>query len=245
MMDDYYDSEPSIATDGSLGDPWVTQFCEMTGHQYFCEVSFDFMEDEFNLTGLSALVPRYKEALELVLDLEPEAPVPLADVPTIQENGELLYGLIHARYIITRAGLQAMWAKYECHDFGVCPRYYCKNTGVLPIGRHDLPGFETVRLYCPCCRDIYVPSNVRFLNIDGAFFGSSFPAMFLEMFPEIESECIPHRQEQFALKVFGFKISELSKVGPRMKWLREFPGNDTLIQEEEEEEEEDASMDQP
>ena len=29
------------------------------------------MEDDFNLTGLNALVPFYKEALEMILDVEP------------------------------------------------------------------------------------------------------------------------------------------------------------------------------
>ena len=36
------------------------------------EVPEDFIEDEFNLTGLSALVPFYNEALEMILDIEPE-----------------------------------------------------------------------------------------------------------------------------------------------------------------------------
>lgn len=34
----------------------------------------DFIEDDFNLTGLSQLVPFYKEALEMVLDVEPGKP---------------------------------------------------------------------------------------------------------------------------------------------------------------------------
>lgn len=37
----------------------------------FAEVTEDFIEDDFNLTGLSQLVPFYKEALEMVLDVEP------------------------------------------------------------------------------------------------------------------------------------------------------------------------------
>jgi hypothetical protein len=34
-------------------------------------VSEDFIEDDFNLTGLNAMVPFWKEAMEMVLDVEP------------------------------------------------------------------------------------------------------------------------------------------------------------------------------
>ena len=30
----------------------------------------DFIEDEFNLTGLSSVVPFYKEALDMILDMD-------------------------------------------------------------------------------------------------------------------------------------------------------------------------------
>lgn len=69
----------------------------------------DFIEDDFNLTGLSSLVPFYKEAMEMILDVEPEEEshrVP--DVSIVESSAELLYGLIHQRYIITRQGLQQM-----------------------------------------------------------------------------------------------------------------------------------------
>ena len=35
-------------------------------------MSEDFIEDDFNLTGLASQVPMYKEALEMILDVEPE-----------------------------------------------------------------------------------------------------------------------------------------------------------------------------
>lgn len=44
----------------------------MSGHEFYLEVPEDFIEDEFNLTGLSAIVPYYNEALEMILDIEPE-----------------------------------------------------------------------------------------------------------------------------------------------------------------------------
>ena len=31
----------------------------------------DFIEDDFNLTGLNVMVPFWKEAMEMVLDMEP------------------------------------------------------------------------------------------------------------------------------------------------------------------------------
>jgi hypothetical protein len=50
---------------------WISWFCSLPGHEYFCEVSEDFIEDDFNLTGLNMMVPFWKEAMEMVLDVEP------------------------------------------------------------------------------------------------------------------------------------------------------------------------------
>jgi len=174
------------------------------------------------LTGLSPLIPHYKEALELILDLEPEQPLKLPTIPIIEQSAELLYGLIHARFITSRQGLQIMAQKYHYQHFGCCPRYHCNGVGLLPVGRHDMPGFETVRLYCPCCMDIYVPPNSRYLNIDGAFFGTSFPGLFLKTYLDIEEQS-KLRWNKFELKIYGFRISELSKSGSRMGWLRQKP----------------------
>lgn len=75
----------------------------------FAEVTEDFIEDDFNLTGLNALVPFYKEALDMLLDVEPEEEnLKIPDVSIIESSAELLYGLIHQRFIITRQGLQQM-----------------------------------------------------------------------------------------------------------------------------------------
>ena len=52
---------------------WISWFCALPGHEYFCEVAEDFIEDDFNLTGLNAMVPFWKEAMEMVLDVEPGA----------------------------------------------------------------------------------------------------------------------------------------------------------------------------
>ncbi|PWZ03090.1 hypothetical protein BCV70DRAFT_197322 [Testicularia cyperi] len=188
--DELYESE-SPSESGTESLTWISWFCSLPGHEYFAEVAEDFIEDDFNLTGLNALVPFYKEALEMILDVEPpeEDSLKIPDVSIVESSAELLYGLIHQRYILTRQGLQQMVAKYEAGHFGYCPRVFCHSHPVLPCGRSDLPGLDTVKLFCPNCIDNYSPPSSRFHGVDGAFFGTTFPHLlyqcYRELFPSI------------------------------------------------------------
>lgn len=315
-------SAASVSFDmsSSEGAPesWISSFCSLMGHEFFAEVSEDFIEDDFNLTGLQAQVPMYKEALEMILDVEPEEEEeeeeeeaeeeeeedddeilgdekPLAyrragdrrharvasDLSVIESSAELLYGLIHQRYITSRPGIQQMLEKYEMQHFGVCPRVNCNGCKVLPVGRSDTPGQETVKLFCPSCGDLYTPPNSRFHSVDGAFFGTTFGCLFFMTFPDLDfaprvdrtalspmSPTYPAQSRSSSLtspapappvnrvspempppnqpaeingvrtinfcpglgagkiydtRIYGFKVSERSKVGPRMAWLRMKP----------------------
>lgn len=217
-------------------DSWIGTFCNLVGHEYFAEVSEDFIEDDFNLTGLQAQVPMYKDALEMILDVEPsetnssalseeeeeeeeeeddgilgdELDEPPAnqnggsrrqsgisangrrhgrtssDTSVIESSAELLYGLIHARYITSRPGIQQMMEKYELSHFGYCPRVYCNGSKVLPVGLTDTPGQQTVKLFCSSCLDVFTPPNSRFQAVDGAFFGTTFPCLFFMSYPELD-----------------------------------------------------------
>lgn len=65
-------SSPRLASSTPTSSlTWITWFCSLPGHEYFSEVSEDFIEDDFNLTGLNGMVPFWKEAMEMVLDVEP------------------------------------------------------------------------------------------------------------------------------------------------------------------------------
>ncbi|CBQ70496.1 related to CKB1-casein kinase II, beta subunit [Sporisorium reilianum SRZ2] len=282
--DEIYESE-SPSESGTESLTWISWFCSLPGHEYFAEVGEDFIEDDFNLTGLNALVPFYKEALEMILDVEPpeEDSLKIPDVSIVESSAELLYGLIHQRYILTRHGMQQMVDKYEAGHFGYCPRVFCHSHPVLPCGRSDLPGLDTVKLFCPNCIDNYSPPSSRFHGVDGAFFGTTFPHLlyqcYRDLFPSIiapkqaaegagaaqQLQYTPQQAEAaeaaevadappaasaaqaptdppvhrtiqpeqlgkrvpytrtYTPKIYGFKVSEYAKTGPRMKWMRMRP----------------------
>ncbi|KAL5724141.1 putative casein kinase II subunit beta-4 [Ranunculus cassubicifolius] len=200
------DSEESDAS-GSDGDDtsWISWFCNLRGNEFFCEVDDEYIQDDFNLCGLSSQVPYYDYALDLILDVESSH----GDMFTEEQNelvesaAEMLYGLIHVRYILTTKGMSAMLDKYKNYDFGRCPRVYCCGQPCLPVGQSDIPRSSTVKIYCPKCEDIYYPRSKYQGNIDGAYFGTTFPHLFLMSHGNLK----PQKPSQsYIPRVFGFKI---------------------------------------
>jgi casein kinase II subunit beta len=113
-----------------------------------------------------------------------------------------LYGLVHARYIQSPTGLAIMREFFLSGRFGTCPRVLCERSGALPIGQSEELHHNRVKLYCPKCQEVYIPVN-KYSDIDGAYFGTSFPHMLLATYPDLH----PVKETKgYVRRIFGFKV---------------------------------------
>ncbi|RKF75361.1 Casein kinase II subunit beta-2 [Golovinomyces cichoracearum] len=156
------------------------RFISSRGNEYFCEIDEDYLTDRFNLTGLNTEVQYYHYAVDLIMDVfELDCDDDMREV--IEKSARHLYGLVHARYIVTTRGLAKMLEKYKKGDFGKCPRVMCKSHPLLPTGQSDVPNVKAVKLYCAKCEDLYNPKSSRHTVIDGAYFGTSFHNIIFQL----------------------------------------------------------------
>lgn len=180
----------------------------------------DYIRDDFNLTGLQNIVPHFLQALDVIQDYEPSTDSESScDERSLQSSAVLLYYLIHQRFILSKQGLPMMAEKYKHGDFGVCPRYFCAGSRVLPIGLSDLPGKQSVCLFCPNCVDVYHPADPIYRKIDGVGFGRTFCHLLLKVMPEIFIQ--PSMRTIYEPRIFGFKIHSSSSNAPSMHSIRE------------------------
>lgn len=164
---------------------WIEWYCSLNGNQFYVQVDEDYIRDDFNLIDIPNQVPYYSRALSIILDCGDEDDYMSDDnskenQQILQSSTQLLYGLIHCRYILTNKGMQAMLEKYENHTFGNCHNYSCENMPGLPIGVVDAPSYHTAKIFCPRCNEAYhPPKQNKLCLIDGAFFGTTFAHLFL------------------------------------------------------------------
>jgi len=100
----------------------------------FCEVERAYIEDGFNLYGLRACVSNFSDCLDLILDrIGPDD----SDDSHLTKSACTLYGLIHARYIVTAHGLDSMYNKV-CVVMFYIPIYLSYLNTNSPIIFHTL-----------------------------------------------------------------------------------------------------------
>jgi casein kinase II subunit beta len=125
----------------------------------------------------------------------------------IDQSGVRLYGLIHARFLLTHGpnlGLEQMFRKWaNCH-FPECPRTFCEGRRCLPFGPSEEVGESVVRMFCPNCREVYTSDDPISDTIDGAYFGPAWVHLFVQ---EYEQKVIPKGDVKHPpVKLFGFRI---------------------------------------
>ncbi|KAG2187791.1 hypothetical protein INT44_005481 [Umbelopsis vinacea] len=218
LMESFYEPDPDQDLYDSSNDSandqlsWISWFCSLNGHEYYAEIAEDFIEDDFNLTGLPAIVPYYREALELILDVEPdeESMSKIPDVSIIEPHAEMLYGLIHQRYILTKQGLQQM-KNTKLAILAIAP---ASTVADVEFYRVDGTTYRIKKVFVYFAQAAWIYMFHRAL---GAHFGTTFPHLLVKTYAGL----VPDTAEKtYTGRLFGFRINELSESGPRMQWLR-------------------------
>mmetsp|Transcript_64243 Transcript_64243/g.147928 ORF Transcript_64243/g.147928 Transcript_64243/m.147928 type:complete len:244 (-) Transcript_64243:174-905(-) len=196
--------DDSDASEFSSDGGWIAWFSSLKGHEFLAEVDEEYIRDSFNLYGLRPRVTHYDNALEMILSDDAPDHSDLEDrhFQEVYRDAVNLYGLIHARYIVSPRGLQVMREKYMKSVFGFCPRVLCDRQHVLPVGVSDDLCVGRVKVYCAKCELQYTVRS-KYADIDGSFFGTSFPHIYMLTYPT-QLPLDPPRP--FVPRIFGFKI---------------------------------------
>ena len=144
--------------------------------------------------------PIYRRALRLILNegIEDDQDDTKTDedliIPpyAIQKAAEALYLMIHARFVISPRGLEAIRQVMTMDNtvFGKCPRSTCRGTGLLPYGySNDYTSANTASAttsksslchrYCPSCGEVWISWDSK---TDGCAWGPSWCHLFLMCF---------------------------------------------------------------
>lgn len=191
-----------------------TLLMEKREFKYYCKIPKNYLVDEFNLTGISQQIRNYTLLYRLLIgslkmkDLDIKhiwdiigednksetSKIRLYHLEIILHRVFKLYGAIHARYVITKDGLDKIAEKYDNKLYGPCPRYYCSEVQLLPCGLTDFPKTSICKLYCPSCFDLYEITPTLHPILDGSFFGTSFVGIFLNTFTELDKYVAKKKQ---------------------------------------------------
>lgn len=178
---------------------WIQWFTRLEGNEFLCEIDEEFIKNKVNLIGIN-----FEEYLDTIL-----SPNPPNDEAINEEyleklqNVKEVYGLIHKRFISSPKGLALMREKYLNGVYGHCPRILCDKQILLPVGLSEDLKFSRVKVYCPICEEVYKPRQ-RGNDIDGAYFGTSFPQEFLMAYPDLNPKL--RELKNYIPKLYGFKI---------------------------------------
>ncbi|KAJ3450905.1 casein kinase ii subunit beta [Anaeramoeba flamelloides] len=185
-------------------------FCSLKGNEFFCKIEPSYLKNEEAFEFLKPEFKHFDLAMEIITNQENKVLEKRSEEENdlIEKESMILYGLIHASYILTNEGMEKMKQKYVNRDFGECPRLLCKNSPVLPIECQNEMSPKCVKIYCPTCNRVFNPPY-KFSKLNGEYFGSQFAHLFLKKYPEFEKK---QEMEKYQPTMFGFDIHELSDL---------------------------------
>ncbi|KAK2195526.1 bifunctional Casein kinase II [Babesia duncani] len=209
-MNEDFEEWQDFGTDSGHALHWIQWFVGLDGNDFLLEIDESYIRDPFNLCGLR-IMKNYDSAMEMILGYAPSEDIFMdGKFLDLYRSATDLYGMIHARFITSPMGLQLMKEKYLQGVFGQCPRVYCQGQNVLPVGFSDSLHNHRIKKYCPRCQEAYIFKNGEpHADLDGAYFGRSFPHIFLLSFPQLIPEDAPIPYEP---KIFGFKVHNISSL---------------------------------
>lgn len=155
---------------------WIQKFLSEEKNRFLIEVDADWIKDKFNHTDLmtdidpvlsNKYLPSHYRGMRMLVDIPGEY------TSDHDEAARFFYGLLHARFVLTNAGIARLLVKYEQGVYSQCLKVGC-GSKLLPVGADTLPGLSTVNVYCPACDDVYQCDG----KLDSAFFGQNLPHMF-------------------------------------------------------------------
>jgi casein kinase II subunit beta len=188
---------------------WVSWFLQTPRGAIFIRIDTDYLNNNYNFYGLRQKVPNFKYALDLIRGpyLSTKPPEWPAD---IDDYGLCLYGLLHARFLLTAAGQDLMHEKFgTAGAYPLCPRLLCRGRPCLPYGQSDDLAQSSVQLFCPNCQDVYASADPKFANMDGAFFGPNWVHFFLARYGDVVPTEMP---ERYVPRIFGFKLARPDSI---------------------------------
>lgn len=202
---------------------------ERIGFQVLGAQAVDIAKRLVELPSPQPSYPIYRLALQLLLN-ENEAQEamilqhPLIPQEAIQQAAEALYLLVHARFITSPRGLDALRRiLLNSPVFGKCPRIQCEGSTLLPYGaQHDYTSnAHTCQRYCPSCGNLW---NCWESKTDGCAWGPSLCYLLLlahghELYPVANRPRLPPLMSTDMIhhpnnpSIFGFQIHPAATWG--------------------------------
>lgn len=185
---------------------WIDWFVSTPRGKYFVKIDPSYLRDSFNLYDLRRMLGEESSKYKLALDVIRGVAFPPNQRPQdwpvdIDKYAEKLYGLVHARYLQTGTGLKDLYQKFQNGDYERCPRTACQGSVCIPYGEWEEPGIDKVKIFCPCCKEVYEPKPGAFHELDGAYFNHDYVILFMQRYWEISKD-----MPSIELRLFGFRI---------------------------------------